>query len=114
MADTLYIKRHDLQPYYKARIVDSSGDAVDLTGSSIQATFANVIDGTVVFSIDNSRININSASGGIFECQWTGSDTAIAGRYCIEFSITPNTGGKFTVPAKENALVIILEDRDNG
>jgi len=118
MVDTLFIKRHDGQPYYKVRVVDSSLEAVNLTGSSIQATFINAIDNTVVFSLDNTRINVNSAAGGLFECQWNieSGDTADAGKFLIEFTINPNTGNKFTIPAKpeEKAVVVVLEDFDNG
>ncbi len=114
MNDILFIKRHDLQPYYRAKILDSEGDPVDLTGSSLQATFSG-FDGTVVFSLDNARVSVTSNTGGMAECQWQGSDTANAGRFFIEFTVNPSSGGKFTVPVKnEDAVVIILEDKDDG
>ena len=114
--DILYMKRNDLQPAYQAKIETSSGDAVNLAGATIRATFKNLLTGTTVFSGDNTRITVDSAAGGCISCVWSEGDTANAGRFGMEFEVEPSTGGKFTVPAKptEKAVVIIFEDSDNG
>jgi hypothetical protein len=112
--ETFYIKRNDLQPYYQAVVNDADGDPVGISGATIYATMQKAEDGSIVTSRQTTGCNITSADGGLFEYQWQASDTVEAGRFFIEFEITPASGGKFTIPNREDekAEIIILEDLD--
>ncbi len=107
----LYLKRNDLQPYYRVKVEDSDGNAVDLTGADIVCTM-KAPGGTLKIDRQSTGIVITAAASGEFEYRWQAGDTDTAGKYQIEFEITPASGGKFTVPGKGEAVVIIQESLD--
>jgi hypothetical protein len=103
------MRRGDLQAYYYASVVDSDDVAVDLTGASAVFSMRSV-DGTL--KIDRKAAVITAATSGYLEYRWASGDTDTAGEYYIEFEITPSSGGKFTLPAYDKAVVIITDDLD--
>ena len=106
------IKKNDLQPAYPAQVKDSSDAAVNLTGAVIYCTMKNAADGTLKINRQTIGINISDAVNGKFEYQWQTGNTDTAGKYYIEFEINPASGGKFTVPADNSAIVIVKESMD--
>lgn len=110
----LYVKQHDLQPYYYVQVKDGSGTNIDVTGATIYCTMKRARAGTRKIDRQTAGITINSGTLGCFYYAWQGSDTADAGKYYIEFEINPTAGGKFTVPAdpNERAEVVIMESLD--
>jgi len=110
--ETLNIKRHDLQPYYKFKITDSSGTAISCEGASV--CFTMVGDTGIV--VNRAPCVLTNATLGEGEYRWAGTDTAVAGTYEIEIEIEPaqdiygNYPGKFTVPVSEKAKVKIWPD----
>lgn len=112
MPDDFYIKRNDLQPYYYARAQESTGAAIDLTGALIKFTMVNAESLSIVISTIGG-VTITAASTGLFHYQWATATTATTGTYHVEFEITPASGGKFTLPVKKTARVIIVADEDS-
>lgn len=107
----LYLRANDLQPYYYAQIIDSSGDAVDLTGASAVFTMKEQ-DGSI--KVNRQSAVITNATSGLLEYRWQTGNTNAAGAYYIEFEVTPASGGKFTVPDRTTkAKVVIEQDLDS-
>lgn len=105
----LKLRLNDLQPYYYASIVDSDGTAVSLSGAT--AVFSmRTVDGTL--KVNRQSATISDATNGYLHYVWQSGDTDTAGSYYIEFEITPASGGKFTVPAYDKAVVEIIDDLD--
>jgi hypothetical protein len=111
VADTLRLKKNDLQPYYYAQLKDAADNPVDLTAAAIVCTM-RAADGTLKIDRQSAGISITDAANGKFEYRWQSGDTDTAGKYFIEFEITPQSGGKFTVPADSAAVVLITDSLD--
>lgn len=99
----MIIKRHDRQPYYRFSV------PVDLAGATILATMIAASTGVPKFT--RQACVITDAAAGEAEYRWADGDTDTAGRYLIEFEVSPSAAGKFTVPV-EPAMVEVLEDAD--
>ena len=117
MADTLYIKRNDLQPYYLAQARDSDDAVIDLTGATIVFTMKVYnSDGTTgTVKVSRQSVSITDATNGKCEYRWASADTDTAGNYIVEFEVTPASGGKFTIPNPRygKALVTVEADLDS-
>ena len=113
MIKPFYIKRHDLRPYYYCQVLDADGNPVDLSGATIYCTM-KASDGTLKIDRKTAGVVITNAANGEFEYRWQAGDTDTTGTYMIEFEVNPAAGGKFTVPVKEVARVIVVEDYDNN
>lgn len=111
MTAKLRLKRNDLQPYYYAQVKDAAGNPVDLTAAAIVCTM-RATDGTLKIERQSAGISITEAANGKFEYRWQSGDTDMAGKYFIEFEITPQSGGKFTVPADSSAVVLVTDSLD--
>lgn len=103
------IRLNDLQPYYYIQVKDSDDNVVDLTGAT--AVFSmRTVDGTL--KINRASATIPAGTSGYAHYVWQSGDTDTSGTYYIEFEITPSSGGKFTLPAYDKAVVIIQDDLD--
>jgi len=103
------IKQHDLQPYYPFSVPEADS----LTGATIVCTMVDVLTGTKKIDRQAAGCVITDAASREAEYRWQASDTDTAGKFKIEFEITPPSGGKFTVPSgSEVAYVIISSDLD--
>jgi len=112
--DAFYIKKNDLQPYYYAQIKDADGDVVAITGATICCTMKNARTGALKINRQTTGITISDATNGKFQYAWQTGDTNSVGKYYIEFEINPESGGKFTLPAKpaDKAEVHVTESLD--
>lgn len=108
MADRLVLRQNDLQPYYRVKVVDSDGNAVSVDGASIVCTMKARADGTVKIDRQSAGINLTAPLLGEFEYRWQDGDTAAVGLYDIEFEVTPQSGGKFTVPSKPGEAEVLI------
>lgn len=112
MAKTLKIKRHDLQPYYRFSIPDST----DLTGASFTCTMVKIVNKKPIEPkiLDRVAVGCVITSTVEKECEyrWQAGDTDTEGLFQIEFEIQPQVGGKFTVPVDKPAYVQISADLD--
>lgn len=113
MADIFHIKKNDLQPYYRVKVVDSEGNAVSLSGASVLCTMKDTGAGTLKIDRQSGGVAVTDEGAGEFEYRWQAGDTDTAGRFLIEFEVVPLSGGKFTVPQKEPAVVIVRDSLDN-
>ena len=111
LPEPLFLKQHDLQPYYKVEVRDSDDQIIDLTSANIVCTMASA-DGTIKIDRQSTGIQITDAAAGEFEYRWQAGDTDTTGLFYIEFEITPPVGGKFTVPTREKAEVRIMKSLD--
>ncbi len=108
----LIIKKNDLQPYYYAQVKNSDDTVINLTGATIVCTMKDIQTGTLKVNRSSIGINITDAVNGKFEYQWQTGNTDTAGKYYIEFEINPASGGKFTVPTDNSAVILIKESLD--
>lgn len=107
MANTYYMKRHDLLPSITATLKDSAGTAVSLTGYTVK--FHMWIEGQTA-KVNAAAVVVTPASGTV-RYDWTGTDTDTAGEYACEWEATETSTSKtVTFPNYENDVVIILED----
>jgi len=107
----LHLKQHDLQPYYYAEAKDSDGNAITITGATIYCTM-KAMSGAIKINRQTTGVTITDGANGQFEYRWQSGDTDTVGRYKIEFEINPASGGKFTLPVDEQAVVHIHEALD--
>ena len=116
MTEKFHIKRYDRQPAYRVQVINSSGTPEDISSASINFAMENKTTGVKVNSGTTAGCSLSNPSSGIFDYIWQASDTVEAGVFKIEFEITPISGGKFTVPAKDEdeAVIIIGRDINNG
>lgn len=116
MIPALVVKTNDLQPYYYVEVLDASGTAIALSGATIVCTMRNVHDpsGTPKINRQSTGISITDASAGKFRYAWQAGETDTAGKYYIEFEITPSSGGKFTVPSDNSAIVVVHASLDGS
>ena len=114
--EKFHLKRYDRQPAYRVQVTNSSGTPEDITSASIVFAMENKTTGAVVNSGTTTGCSLTNPTSGIFDYIWQTSDTVQAGVFKIEFEITPLSGGKFTVPAKDEdeAVIIIGRDINNG
>ena len=111
-----HMKRYDLQPPYRAQVLNSSGTPEDISGAVINFSMKNKTTGTIINSGTSAGCSLTNPTSGIFDYNWQASDTVQAGVKKIEFEVTSLSGGKFTVPAKDEdeAIVMIGWDLNNG
>jgi hypothetical protein len=102
----LRLKQHDLQPYYRFSV-----SGVNLTGATIVCTMIDA-GGSKKINRQSAGIVVTDAVAGEAEYRWQAGDTDTIGTYRIEFEITPQSGGKFTVPNDEPAVVFVGSDLD--
>lgn len=95
---TLHLTQFDLQPVYPVTVVNSSGIAIDITGSTIRTTMRLENSTTIAINRSTAGITLTDATAGAFTYQWQAGDTDSTGLYDIEFETTPAAGGKFTLP----------------
>lgn len=110
--DYFSIKRNDLQPYYYGKALSVTGTAIDLTGATIRCTMYEADAGTLKINRQTTGVTITSAASGLFHYQWQSGDTDTTGTYLIEFEVTPQSGGKFTLPYDNKNYVVITGDLD--
>ncbi len=101
---TKKLTKNDLQPYYSVAVKNADGTVVNLTGASIVCTMKQAGGSGPKINRQNTGIAITDAVNGQFEYRWQAGETDTPGVYQIEFEVTPQTGGKFTMPNPEQGL----------
>jgi hypothetical protein len=102
----LYIKTGDRLPYYTFQVVDSDGDAVDISATTITARVENISTGDEV--VTDESVDITNGAAGYAELRWPDASTNTAGTYAIEFKIISG-GLQYTLPASFSAIVKIKD-----
>lgn len=114
--EKFHLKRYDRQPAYRVQVINSSGTPEDISSATISFAMENKTTGVTIISSNSVGCSLTNPSSGVFDYCWQASDTVEAGVFKIEFEITPTSGGKFTIPAKDEdeAVIIIGRDINNG
>ena len=102
----LTFKRNDTRPYFKVKIIDESGNNVDLTGATVTFTMRNRSDATV--KVNAASCTVTSATAGEVEYRWAATDLDTAGIYDGEFCITFSGPTILTLPSN-NYIEIEVE-----
>lgn len=107
------IKRNDTLPTIVFTVTDENGEALDLTGCG--AVFLMYTDDTVRTEVVNEDAVITSPeTDGVVAYGWSGDDTATAGEFLAEVSITFPDGGVMTFPQEGFVHVTIAADLDDA
>lgn len=101
------LKRFDTGPAITATLTDGSGNALNLTGGSVNFVMRPM---TAVAPTTNLAATIVSASAGQVSYTPTSTDTGIAGIYQAEWHVTLSSGQKLTVPTDGYLEISIEED----
>ncbi len=110
---TLQLHTNDLQPYYRVTVKDSDANLIDLTGATIVCTMKESATGAVKINSASAGVVIanQTTNKGEFEYRWQTGDTDTVGSYYIEFEITPQSGGKFTLPSPDQGQAgVVIRD----
>lgn len=106
MTETIYITEDDTSPAVSATLTDSAGNAIDLTGASVDFVLAEPRGGG---NVVDSPATITNASAGEVEYLWSSSDTADSGLFYGTFVVTFGDGSVETFPNTGYYDVIIYE-----
>jgi len=101
------IKKGDLLPYLAIEVVDSNGDAYDLSTCTVKFIMSKYPSGTTKV---NTSANITSATEGYVEYRWSSGDTDTVGKYHAEFQIKTGSNVPFTVPVYDKLNVEVVQD----
>ena len=92
---TFELKEGDTSPFLDATIQDEDGNAIDLTGASVQIRF-KIADGHS--NPTTAGASIRDASTGKVRYEWQSGDTDAPGVYLAEWVVTTAGGETFTAP----------------
>ena len=87
------IKQNDTAPIIKAYLQDENGDAVNISGASVDFHMSDY-SSTVI----NSPATIEDETGGLVSYTWQSEDTTEKGNYKAEFEVTFADGSIETFP----------------
>lgn len=105
--DTFKIKTGDTKPYLAVTLQDSDGNAIDLTGATVDfnlgdSGYANVYTGSAV---------ITDETAGQCEYRWDGTlDIGTAGKYFGEFEVTLSDSKVITFPDDHGLIIDVSQD----
>jgi hypothetical protein len=108
---TIYMVRNDTKPYLDATLTDASGDAIDLTDTTVTFTMVNSETITSQKVLAQECTILNSGLGQV-RYEWESEDTNTAGTYLGQFQIEYADESKLTIPTTDSLAIIILEDYD--
>ncbi len=102
-----YIKKGDILPVLHLTLKDANGDALDLTGATVQFNYRLRFPQGDVTTRD---ADIYDASNGVIEYYWEANDTATPGLYSGEFVVLFDGTEEMTLPAGGQFLFEIIGD----
>ena len=104
----IVIKKDDLRPNIVATLVDSNGDAVDLS-TATGVKFVMRAGGASTAKVDYAA-SITTAASGIVTYTWVSGDTDTAGIYNGEFEVNWGSSVYQTFPADGYLEIEIVDD----
>lgn len=122
MASTFYIKRNDTAPVIQQTLLDSSGNAVDLTGASVAFSLFDVNGKAPTAILSEAAATVvqtgsapNFTNKGVVKYAWQAGDTAhTPGIYLAEWEVTFGDGTIETFPDNDFIYVYITADLANA
>lgn len=103
---TVNLKKGDRLPKLRARLTDSAGTALNLSGGSVVFRMRPRAGGAL--KVDDEVATVVDATAGTVEYAWGASDTDTAGMFDAEFAVTLS-GLVETVPSSGYVLVVISD-----
>lgn len=100
------IKQGDTLPVLTWTLTDSSGNPINLTGSTVNLVVRSLVSAEPIV---NQAATITNAANGQVSFAFTSAQTAITGTYMATWVITTSTGGQQTVPT-DGYLSIAIEE----
>ena len=100
---TFSIKQNDTAPTLRTVLLDSDGNPINLTGSTVSFVLKSMNNGIVI----NSSMTVVTPLAGLVEYDWQTGDTDTTGTYYAEFRVTYSDLSVETFPNSSNATVII-------
>lgn len=94
---TYYVKEDDTEPTLEATLKRPNGDAVDLTGASVDIRITEARGGS---NVVNNSASVFDAANGVVQYSLQSGDTEENGRYRVEFEVEYSGGGVETYPNK--------------
>ena len=91
-----WIKQNDTAPSLQAILKDGDGNAVDLTGATVEFHMSSVDRTTKTVS---QSANIVDAVAGKVQYDWQAGDTDTPGTFLAEWQVTYSNGTTETFPA---------------
>jgi hypothetical protein len=113
MIKPLRLKKNDLQPYYYGKVANADGSSPDLTGAEIYCTMKKAGGATPKIDRQTTGVIITDGLKAEFEYRWQAGDTDTPGKYSIEFEIDPPAGGKFTIPVRQDAAIVLITESED-
>lgn len=104
------IKQFDNTPNLEAQLLDHQGQAVDLTGATVTFAMRSRDNGSLI--ITGPAVVVDAANG-IVAYQWQASNTAIAGAYFGEFTVSRANNSKETYPNSGYIDIYIVRSARN-
>lgn len=102
-----FIKQNDTSPALAVTLQDDDGNAIDLTGASVDFHMSPLDDSTLMV---DSAATIADASAGEVKYEWSSGDTDTVQRYEAEFEVTYADGTIETFPNSENIIIRVEEE----
>jgi len=104
---TFYIKQNDTTPSLRATLENGSGDAVDLTSTTVRFHMREIGKTTVK---TDAAATLISANTGIVQYNWVADDTDTVGSYQAEFEVTYSDNTVETFPNNGYIRIEITDD----
>lgn len=97
---TIHMKEGDERPPVEAQLLDANGDAIDLSGSSVQEVRFLMEDDSTNETIVDAPAVIDNASTGEVVYRWQDGDTDTPGKFESEFRVVFSSDNELTVPTR--------------
>lgn len=107
MTSVFSIKRNDTSPAISRTLLDSAGDAINLTGATVRF---HLKDKAGVVKVDAAAVIVGDPLLGVVQYDWIAADTDTAGNFKAEFEVTYADSTIETFPNNEHIEVVITED----
>lgn len=112
-SDRFYLKQNDLQPDFRARLLDED-TPVDLTSAtSVQMLMRNRRAGLKVHAPMAIADQTDTDLKGVVSYTWAPGDTDTAGDFQAEIQVTWPNSKPQTFPAKGHITIVIEKDLGN-
>ena len=108
MAEKFYIKQNDTKPVLRAKLLDSAGNVVNITGATVVFSMRVRPGGTT--KVDKQACTINTAVLGDIQYAFSAANTNTADRYEGEFQVTYSDSSVQTFPNNTYIDITVTDD----
>ena len=108
MAEKFYIKQNDTKPVLRARLLDSAGNVVNVTGATVVFSMRTRPGGAT--KVDKQACTINTAVLGAVQYAISAANTNTADRYEGEFQVTFSDASVQSFPNNTYIDITVTDD----